>query len=69
MTAVVSVKVREPQFEGQTKSKLGNAEVRVITDSVFTKYFNNHGDISSLLLKILKIILWIILVVFVGFFI
>ncbi|MEG6617224.1 DNA topoisomerase (ATP-hydrolyzing) subunit B [Peptococcaceae bacterium 1198_IL3148] len=34
MTAVVSVKVPEPQFEGQTKSKLGNSEVRGIVDSV-----------------------------------
>ncbi len=39
LTAVVSVKVREPQFEGQTKAKLGNAEVRTITDNVFSKYF------------------------------
>ena len=34
MTSVVSVKVPEPQFEGQTKSKLGNSEVRGIVDSV-----------------------------------
>lgn len=33
MTAVISVKVPEPQFEGQTKSKLGNSEVRGIIDS------------------------------------
>jgi len=35
LTAVISVKVREPQFEGQTKTKLGNSEVRGIVDSVF----------------------------------
>jgi len=34
ITAVISVKVREPQFEGQTKTKLGNSEVRGIVDSV-----------------------------------
>ncbi|MDD4587692.1 MAG: DNA topoisomerase (ATP-hydrolyzing) subunit B [Heliobacteriaceae bacterium] len=34
LTAVVSVKVREPQFEGQTKTKLGNSEVRGITDAI-----------------------------------
>jgi len=34
LTAVISVKVREPQFEGQTKTKLGNSEVRSIVDSV-----------------------------------
>lgn len=33
LTAVLSVKVREPQFEGQTKTKLGNSEVRGIVDS------------------------------------
>jgi len=34
LTAVVSVKLRNPQFEGQTKSKLGNAEVRGIVSNV-----------------------------------
>jgi len=34
LTAVISVKVTEPQFEGQTKTKLGNSEVRSIVDSV-----------------------------------
>lgn len=33
ITAVISVKVREPQFEGQTKTKLGNTEVRGIVDT------------------------------------
>ncbi len=35
LTAVVSVKHPDPQFEGQTKTKLGNSEVRGITDSIF----------------------------------
>jgi DNA gyrase subunit B len=34
LTAIISVKVMEPQFEGQTKTKLGNTEVRGIVDSV-----------------------------------
>lgn len=34
LTAIISVKVREPQFEGQTKTKLGNSEVRGITDFI-----------------------------------
>lgn len=34
MTAIISAKVREPQFEGQTKTKLGNSEVRGIVDSI-----------------------------------
>ncbi|RMF67604.1 MAG: DNA topoisomerase IV subunit B, partial [Calditrichaeota bacterium] len=35
LTAVISVKVMEPQFEGQTKTKLGNSEVKGITESIF----------------------------------
>jgi DNA gyrase subunit B len=34
MTAVISVKVHDPQFEGQTKTKLGNSEIRGIVDSI-----------------------------------
>ena len=34
LTAVVSVKISEPQFEGQTKTKLGNSEVRGLVDSI-----------------------------------
>jgi DNA gyrase subunit B len=34
LTAIISVKIQEPQFEGQTKTKLGNSEVKGIVDSV-----------------------------------
>jgi len=35
LTAVISVKLADPQFEGQTKAKLGNAEMRTVVESVF----------------------------------
>ena len=38
LTAIISIKLPEPQFEGQTKSKLGNDEVRPIVDSVTSEY-------------------------------
>ena len=37
MTAIVSIKIEEPQFEGQTKQKLGNSEARGAVDSVVSK--------------------------------
>ena len=37
LTAVISIKIQEPQFEGQTKTKLGNSEVRGIVDSVVSE--------------------------------
>ncbi len=39
ITAIISVKVPEPQFEGQTKSKLGNSNVRSAVDKVFSDKF------------------------------
>lgn len=36
LTAIISVKLKSPQFEGQTKAKLGNAEVRTVTSSVIS---------------------------------
>ncbi|MCF7830897.1 DNA topoisomerase (ATP-hydrolyzing) subunit B [Candidatus Gracilibacteria bacterium] len=39
LTAIISVKVRDPQFEGQTKSKLGNSEVRTAVDKIFSEKF------------------------------
>ncbi len=40
LTAVISVKVAEPQFEGQTKTKLGNSEVKGIVDSIISEGLN-----------------------------
>jgi DNA gyrase subunit B len=42
LTAVVSVKVREPQFEGQTKTKLGNSEVRGVVESIVSEKISNY---------------------------
>ncbi len=48
LTAIISVKLTDPQFEGQTKTKLGNAEVKGIVDSVtgdgLSLYFEEHPD-------------------------
>ncbi|SEQ07646.1 DNA gyrase subunit B [Piscibacillus halophilus] len=40
LTAIISVKHPDPQFEGQTKTKLGNSEVRTITDQIFSEKFS-----------------------------
>jgi DNA gyrase subunit B len=42
LTAVLSVKLREPQFEGQTKTKLGNSEVRGQVETVFSDGFTQY---------------------------
>ncbi|MGI9952454.1 DNA topoisomerase (ATP-hydrolyzing) subunit B [Moorellaceae bacterium AZ2] len=41
LVAVISVKVKEPQFEGQTKTKLGNTEVRGIVEGLVTEYLSS----------------------------
>jgi len=41
LAAVISVKLKEPQFEGQTKSKLGNSEVRGIVESLVNEQLND----------------------------
>ncbi len=56
LTAVVSVKLRDPQFEGQTKAKLGNAEVRGIVESIVSDAFlefleTNAKDADGILNK------------------
>ncbi|MBZ4032911.1 DNA topoisomerase (ATP-hydrolyzing) subunit B [Ligilactobacillus salivarius] len=40
LTAVVSIKHPNPQFEGQTKTKLGNSDARKVTDKLFSETFN-----------------------------
>ncbi|HID32245.1 MAG TPA: DNA topoisomerase (ATP-hydrolyzing) subunit B, partial [bacterium (Candidatus Stahlbacteria)] len=55
LTAVISVKLKDPQFEGQTKTKLGNSEVRGIVDSITSEglstYLEEHPRIGSLIIN------------------
>lgn len=55
LTAVVSVKVPDPQFEGQTKTKLGNSEVKGIVESVvhegLGEIFDAHPDLIDVILS------------------
>src|SRR5690606_36218932 len=55
LTAVLSIKVREPQFEGQTKTKLGNSEaegaVRSVVNVLFSTYLNEHPVVGNVLLE------------------
>ena len=44
LTAIISVKIPEPQFEGQTKTKLGNSEVRGIVESFFAEKLTEYMD-------------------------
>ena len=54
LTCVISVKVPEPQFEGQTKTKLGNSEVRGIVDSIVNErlstYLQEHPQVIDIIL-------------------
>lgn len=42
LTAIISVKLKDPQFEGQTKGKLGNAEVQSSVNAIFGEAFGNY---------------------------
>jgi len=44
ITAVISIRVQEPQFEGQTKTKLGNSEVKGIVDSIIFEGINEYFE-------------------------
>ena len=46
LTAIISVKVQEPQFEGQTKTKLGNSEVKSAVDKMVTNYLNEYLEMN-----------------------
>jgi DNA gyrase subunit B len=54
LTAIVSVKLHDPQFEGQTKTKLGNSEIRGLVESVvsekLTYFLEENPKVSKLLL-------------------
>lgn len=51
LTVVISVKVPEPQFEGQTKTKLGNSEIKGIVDSIamksLTEFFEENPSVAK----------------------
>ncbi|WP_416196765.1 DNA topoisomerase (ATP-hydrolyzing) subunit B [Selenomonas sp.] len=51
LTCVISLKIREPQFEGQTKTKLGNSEVRGIVDSIVTEGLTEYFDENPAITK------------------
>jgi len=42
LTAVISVKVQEPQFEGQTKTKLGNSDISLVVDKAVSEMIGNY---------------------------
>lgn len=57
LTAVISVKLRNPQFEGQTKAKLGNAEIRgtvsSVTSEALAEYLEKHpANAKAIIMKI-----------------
>ncbi|GLJ40031.1 hypothetical protein SUGI_0819410 [Cryptomeria japonica] len=59
LTAIVSVKISDPEFEGQTKTRLGNPEVRKVVDQAVQQYFTefleyNPEVLNSILLKALN---------------
>ena len=51
LTAVILVKLPDPQFEGQTKNKLGNPEVRGYVDKIMTEYFGYYLEENPAIAK------------------
>ena len=53
LTAIISVKIEDPQFEGQTKQKLGNAEARVAVDAIvseqLTYYLEQNPSVAKMI--------------------
>ncbi len=58
MTAVISIKIPNPQFEGQTKAKLGNSEIKGFVDSIvyadFKRYLDEHPKEAKII--VMKIV-------------
>ena len=59
LTAIVSVKLRNPQFEGQTKTKLGNTEIRSFVETQVNKWFGdfmeeNPGEARAICTKVVS---------------
>ena len=55
LTAIVSIKIGEPQFEGQTKQKLGNSEARGAVDGIVSEqlmiYLEQHPQVAKIILE------------------
>src|SRR5699024_11143576 len=55
MTAIVSIKHTDPQFEGQTKTKLGNSDARTVTESIvndtFSKFLFENPDTGKIIIE------------------
>lgn len=53
LVAIISMKVPEPQFEGQTKTKLGNSEVKGVVDSLFFSFLDRYFEENPAIIKII----------------
>ncbi|HWR41423.1 MAG TPA: DNA topoisomerase (ATP-hydrolyzing) subunit B [Patescibacteria group bacterium] len=51
LTAVISLKIQEPQFEGQTKTKLGNSEVRGVVDNILSEGLDEYFEENPAVIK------------------
>jgi len=55
LVAVISIKIPDPQFEGQTKTKLGNSEVRILVDNIFGEYLRyfleENPEVAKLIIE------------------
>lgn len=55
LVAVLNIKIQNPQFEGQTKTKLGNSEIKGLVESILneklTEYFELHQDIAKIIVN------------------
>ena len=55
LTAVISVKHPDPQYEGQTKTKLGNSEIRPVVNKIFTeqleRFMNENPDFAKVIIE------------------